>query len=172
MTLKPAKPNNLIELQDICKASYVQNFADHWTGNGLELYLEQEFGTTRLSSDLKDPKIGYYFILNNKDTVGFIKMNYQSSNTLSPLDNCELDKIYILPKYSGMGLGKLAMTDIIQQIQKKGKKLFFLCVIDTNKNSIGFYETLGFKFHSKTSLDIPQFREELKGMIRMQLFLE
>jgi ribosomal protein S18 acetylase RimI-like enzyme len=70
-----------------------------------------------------------------------------------------------------MGVGKMALKDIIGKIENKGKKSLFLCVIDTNDSAIAFYENLGFKFHSKTILDIPYFKKELKGMIRMIKYL-
>ncbi len=47
----------------------------------------------------------------------------------------------------------------------------YLCVIDTNRNAIAFYEKLGFVYHSKTRLEEPFFKEELKGMDRMVLNL-
>ena len=171
MDLKKAEQNDISELQKVCATSYSQIFADHWTENGLELYLEREFGIDRLKAELIDTNYEYFFIQNNSENIGFIKVNNKSSSELSELDNCELEKIYILPKYSGMGIGRMAMTEIIKRIRKKGKKLFFLCVIDTNKNAIGFYKKLGFEFHSKTRLEVPFFKEELKGMVRMCLKL-
>ena len=167
MELEKVTINHISELQRVCTDSYSQIFADHWTKNGLELYLEREFGTNRLKSELNDADYQYFFIKKGLENIGFIKVNNKSSSELSELDNCELDKIYILPEYSGMGIGKMAMTEIIKQVRKKGKNIFFLCVIDTNKNAIAFYEKLGFEFHSKTRLEIPHFREELKEMNRM-----
>ncbi len=125
----------------------------------MKLYLEQEFGTNRLNSELKDKCYEYYFIKKEGENIRFLKVNYKSSDKLSELDNCELEKIYILSKYSGMGIGKLEMNQIIINVLKKREK-FFIYMIDTNKNAIAFYEKLGFKFHSKTRLEVPNFREE------------
>ncbi len=171
MKLKKASIDDKLELQKICTRSYTEVFANHWTGNGLELYLEQQFGDSRLNLELVNPDYEYFFIKKDDENIGFVKMNYKTSEELSELDNCELDKIYILPKYSGMGIGKMAMSKIIEIIKQKGKMLFFLCVIDENKSAIAFYEKLGFEFHSKTRLDVPNFREELRGMNRMCLRL-
>jgi ribosomal protein S18 acetylase RimI-like enzyme len=71
-----------------------------------------------------------------------------------------------------MGYGKIVMNEIINRILQKGKKIFFLRVIDTNRNAIAFYEKIGFEFHSKTRLEVPHFREELRGMNRMYLKLD
>ncbi|MCH2193267.1 GNAT family N-acetyltransferase [Kordia sp.] len=162
--LKRATLTDIAELQEICKKSYSQVFADHWTKNGMELYLEQEFGTNRLNSELADDNYEYYFIQYNGENIEFLKMNYKSSRELSELDNCELEKIYILPKHGGKGIGKTVMTQMIKHSQEKNKKNLFLCVIDTNENANAFYIKLGFKFHSKTRLEVAHFKEELKGM--------
>ena len=171
MELILATTPDIPDLQQVCAESYHQIFADHWTDNGLELYLEQEFGTNRLTLELADPECEYHFIRQEGRTIGFTKINYQSSGLLSEMDNCELEKIYILPGFSGMGIGKQTMKELIKRIQLKGKEAVFVCVIDTNKNAIAFYEKLGFQFHSKTRLEIPNFKENLKGMYRMCLRL-
>lgn len=41
-------------------------------------------------------------------------------------------------------------------------------MIDTNTRVIEFYKKIGFEMCDKTVLDIPYFKEELKGMWRMK----
>ena len=79
----------------------------------------------------------------------------------------ELEKIYILPEFKRMKIGK-RLLDLALDIAANNKKdIFWLSVIDTNQEAISFYEKAGFKFHSKTRLYYPKFKEELKGMWRM-----
>ena len=167
MELKKAFRKNITELKTICIDAYSMNFHSHWNDGGLEWYLDKEFSEERLISDLSDTNIEYYFIENNGKWVGFIKIRNNSSSVFNMKNSVELEKIYILPKYQGMGIGKFALNEIIKKIEERGKGNLFLCVIDTNENAIAFYEKLGFKFHSKTTLDVPYFKDELKGMKRM-----
>jgi len=44
-------------------------------------------------------------------------------------------------------------------------------VIDKNTSAIEFYKKMGFEICGKTALDIPYFKDELKGMWRMKLEL-
>lgn len=76
MELVKVSTKDIADLQRICIDSYSQIFADHWTENGLELYVEQEFGTSRLKSDLSDANYQYYFIKKDSENIGFIKVNY------------------------------------------------------------------------------------------------
>jgi diamine N-acetyltransferase len=169
--LKQANIEDILALQKICTDAYSLNFYHHWEVGGLEWYIEQEFGLKRLTNDLSNNAIDYFFILQNEVPIGFIKMSVKAFIDYALEDVMELDKIYILPQHKGGGIGKQAMSEIINNVQKCNKKYLFLGVIDTNISAIAFYEKMGFKFHSKIRLDIPFFKEELKGMNKMCLIL-
>jgi ribosomal protein S18 acetylase RimI-like enzyme len=168
MELSKATLEDIDNLREICIQAYAQNFHHHWNGDGLNWYLEREFSLARLEQDLKDENRAYYIIRREGLPIGFVKLNHHSNlPDLPKAEGSELEKIYVLPSYKGKGVGKFAIEAINSIVKEKAKKIFFLCVIDTNIKAIAFYKKLGFKFHSKTRLDIPYFKEELKGMHRM-----
>ncbi|RKR18747.1 ribosomal protein S18 acetylase RimI-like enzyme [Maribacter vaceletii] len=167
MELQKAILTDITELRKICIDAYSKNFYNHWNEGGLEWYLEKEFNVERLKSDLLDKDAEYYFIKRGLKNVGFIKIRNNTNKDLNIENAVELEKIYVLPECKGMGIGKTALNGIIKKAKERGSGNLFLCVIDTNMSAIAFYEKLGFTFHSKTILDIPYFKEELKGMNRM-----
>lgn len=167
MQLEKATSDSIAVLQEICIAAYAQNFAHHWEANGLDLYLADQFSIERLAADVSNPNFVYYFIKASAKPIGFIKVKLTADlTTFRKEETVELEKIYVLPEMKGQGIGKKALTAIIQEMKDAGKKILFLCVIDTNSAAIKFYEKLGFQYHSKTRLDAPFFKEELKGMHR------
>ncbi len=168
MKIQEIPPTKLRELQEISQIAYSTNFGHHWDGNGLALYLEDQFNAERLQSELQDLEIGYYFVLLEEKIVGFAKMKWQSALPGHSGDSCcELEKIYMLPAQKGKGLGRYTIAQLMAEAKLRGKTTFFLCVIDTNTAALAFYQKLGFAFHSKTRLEAPLFKEELKGMHRM-----
>ena len=163
---------DISELQKICKETYTTYFSDYWEKNGLELYLENQFGTSNLKADLDNKAIGYYFINLNSEAIGFLKINFEAAIEEFGMEGaCELEKMYIYPKHKGKGIGKIALNLIIDNIRNQKKKLLFLDVLDTNEGGIIFYKKLGFKFHSKTHVKAQHFIPELSGLIRMSLEL-
>jgi len=121
-----------------------------------------------LEQDLVEEAIEYYSIRFKDLPIGFVKVNHKSNlPNLPKEEGSELEKIYVLPEYKGMGIGKFVIIEITEIVKKRTKEILFFCVIDANLDAIAFYEKLGFSFHSKTRLDIPYFKEELKGMDRM-----
>ena len=164
MKLQKAFLTDISELQKVCVNAYSNNFYDHWNDGGLEWYVEREFSVERLESDILDKDTEYYFIKQGLKNVGFIKTKNNTKKDI-PIENAlALEKIYVLPECKGMGMGKAALNVIIKQAEEGGKEHIYLCVLDTNIHAIAFYEKLGFLFHSTTILDVPYFKEGLKGM--------
>ena len=172
MQLKKASLEDVYELRQICIKGYSIYFGDHWNENGLEWYLNKQFGDGKLESDLNDKNIDYYLIYKKNSLAGFIKVNNNSIPNSLFKDASELEKMYLLPKYKGLGIGKKALSKVIKITQERGKRILFLDVLDTNKDAFAFYELLGFKFHSSTRLQLPYFKDELKGLNRMFLELK
>ncbi len=75
--------------------------------------------------------------------------------------------MYILGEHLGSGIGRRALNEVIRILKNGDTAIFFLCVIDTNIRAIKFYESMGFRFYEKLRLDIPLFKDELRGMDRM-----
>lgn len=172
MDIQQMKLTDLTVLHKICCEAYCQNFADHWEDGGLEYYINKVFGIETLKTELSDKNIQYYAVFINQEPVAFMKLNLFSN--LPGLDKekgLELDKVYILPQFKGMKIGKRLLDIAFEMAKSRKKEIFWLSVIDTNREAIAFYERAGFQFHSKTRLDYPKFKEELKGMWRMSFEL-
>ena len=159
--------------QEIARAAYYQNYFDHWnTKAGVDQYIEEQFGTARLKTELIDPTIEYNFIEYKDDVVGFTKLNLSPKDIDLPSGLCELEKIYLLPKFIGKGIAKAALRSVLHHANEEGKKAVYLYVIDTNTNAIAFYRSFGFEIVSKTQFNAPDFKEELRGLFKMRLALE
>ena len=65
MVLKKASLCDIVELKKICTDAYAKNFYHHWNEDGLEWYLEREFGDVRLKADLSNRHLAYFFIMND-----------------------------------------------------------------------------------------------------------
>ena len=170
--LENVSKENISELRPICIDCYSVYFGDHWNENGLDWYLDKQFNHKKLKSDLNNKDVDYYFINVIDNPVGFIKINNNSVSNLFVDPYAELEKMYVLPKFKGKGIGKKALKKAIKIIQEKGKKILFLDVLDTNKKAIAFYEKLGFNFYSNTRLDLPYFKDQFRGINRMFIELK
>ncbi len=172
VSLIKATPTDLPELQSICRETYSYYFGNHWLHDGLEAYLEEQYGTEILQSYLKGDKSDFFFIVYREERVGFLKITYGVDfDKFEKELTCELEKMYIYPKFKGKGIGETALQLCIEHIRRKSKKVFFLGVLDSNTAAISFYKKVGFEFHSNTQLDYADFKQHLKGLDLMYLML-
>ncbi len=168
--VRKATSDDLPILFTICRESYSENFAQHWNEGGLDWYLDKVYGMSRLKSDLINPDINYFIAYVEDEPAGFMKLQLNSNlpNRL-PQSGMEVEKLYFKLRYQGMGIGKKLMSIALEIGSQLKKEIIWLGVIDTNESAITFYKKMGFTIYDKTSLDIPYFKEELKGMWRMAL---
>jgi ribosomal protein S18 acetylase RimI-like enzyme len=173
ITIRKASSSDLSLLFNLSRISYVENYADHWNDGGLEWYLEKVYGWDGLKLDLVDPAISYFIAFVNEEAAGFIKLRFDSNLPGYPSTNAmEVEKIYFRLPFKGKGIGKKLMAVALLEAKRLRKEIIWLAVIDTNRHAIEFYRKVGFELHEKTALDIPYFKEELKGMWRMKLKVE
>ena len=172
MVLVRAKLEDFNTLQDICIRAYAGNYSDHWLENGLELFLEKEFGNDKLAKDLGEELFTYYFIFVGEAIRGFMKVDYNLPIPEYPEKSSELVKIYVLPECKGKGYGSAAMLELISLLRGQGKENLFLYVINSNIEGIAFYKKMGFSYYGKSRIEAPSFREELRDMDCMRLILD
>ena len=166
--LRKVAQDEYVQLQILCKKVYSICFANHWEKDGLNLYLEEQFGSFRLIRDLKAKSLEYFYILDAATPIGFLKINYEAIlEGFEIRTTSELEKMYIFPGSQGKGIGKTALQNVMGILRDKEKKVLFLEVLDSNENAIRFYQRLGFEFHSKKQLTYPNFKEEIRGLDRM-----
>ena len=95
----------------------------------------------------------FYFIIVNNKIIGYTKLNFESAQSEEIFIGkaFEVERIYLLSKYSRKGYGRKAFENIFQIGRKKGYEKIWLGVWVYNKNAIEFYKYMGFKMFSKHS---------------------
>jgi diamine N-acetyltransferase len=170
--IRKMEPADLPFLHYFTREAYSLNFHHHWEEGGLEPYLEKVFGLSALAAALADPAIHYYTAFAGETPIAFMKLDlFSNLPGQDPASGIELEKLYTLPASQGKGAGKMLMQKAFQLAEELQKQIFWLRVIDTNREAIAFYERLGFRLHSTTRVSIPGFREERRGLCRMSMTL-
>ncbi len=167
ISIRVAEPDDLQLLFEVCRTAYSENFASHWNPGGLEWYLEKVYSLDGIRDDLQSKDVRYFVVFVGRHPAGFMKLKVNAGLDDYPGPALEIEKIYVRTAYHGSGLGKLLMDQAFQTARELEKKIIWLGVIDTNVTAFAFYKKLGFKELDKTRLEMPYFKDELKGMWRM-----
>ena len=137
---------DLTELKKISQETYVDAFSLGNTKENMLLYLNSSFNDEKLEAEIIENQSTFYFAKHKNETVGYLKINFGSAQTdIYDQDAMQLERIYVLEKSQGKGIGKKLLTDIIQIAEKKEVNYLWLGVWEKNKKAIEFYKKTGFK---------------------------
>ncbi len=145
LTLHHCSIADLDQLLLISRETFTDAFAAQNNPEDFEHYLNSALTKEKIACELDHPHTSFYFVKNSKETVGYFKINDAKAQT-DIRDNMsfELERIYVLTKHQGHGIGEWTIKKVIHLAQEAKKEYIWLGVWEENIRAIRFYENKGF----------------------------
>ena len=148
--LKKVELNELELLQDISRLTFTQTFAEVNSPENLQNYLDKAFSVPQLSGELQDPNVEYYFSEIDQNVIGYLKINFGTSQTELQDDNAiEIERIYVLEEYLGKKVGQKLYDFALKRARETSNEYVWLGVWEENSRAINFYKKQGFQAFGK-----------------------
>lgn len=139
----------LENLQKLSLTTFVEAFGDQNTSENMETYCQVAFSINKIKEELSNEYSIFYFMKSGEITVGYFKINIGTAQN-EPIENgFEIERIYLLSPYQGLGFGQLMFNKIFDLARKMNKTHLWLGVWEKNHGAIRFYERNGFKPFAK-----------------------
>ncbi|AXH10357.1 hypothetical protein CP960_11425 [Malaciobacter halophilus] len=146
MTITTAKLDDAKNIAKIITKTWETAFEDIVSSKDSKK--DETFLTTIMKNNISK-NLEKIFILKDKNrVVGFI-----SGVETKCLSTYEIKGLYILPKYQGLGYGKVLLDTIIEYAKQFSYKKIYLQTLKGAKNNI-FYERYGFKIEDEFMLKL------------------
>ena len=145
ITIKKCTADNLEELILLSKETFYQTFAAQNTAEDMETYLETAFSKDKLYRELCAPNTSFFFLYADESLAGYLKLNeYPSQTDVNDENSLEIERIYVLKDFQGLGLGRYLMEYSINTAADNGKNYVWLGVWEKNEKALKFYKKNGF----------------------------
>jgi diamine N-acetyltransferase len=144
LILKKAKVNDSQLIADIADKSWKSHYPGIISESQINYMLELMYATDLLKRQIESQTEVFYLIQIKETTVGFI-------STSKKTNDLYIQKFYLLPEYSGQGIGEKAFSKLIQLLNTDKIRL---TVNRQNYKSINFYFKLGFNIEKVADFDI------------------
>jgi len=131
-------------LQDVAKKTFLETFSEQNNLNDMANYVEQNFSIDKLKKEIQDSGSIFYFAFIKDSLAGYLKVNFDSAQTEDQSDAMEVERIYLLKKYQGKGIGLSLLEKAISLAKQRKKKYVWLGVWEENRQAISFYKKNGF----------------------------
>ena len=133
-------------LANLGAKTFSDTFAHQNTEENMSAYLKETFTVEKISEDIKDISSIFLIAFENKEAIGYAKLKRNS--TKKELQNSkamEIERIYILQKAIGKGIGKLLMGKCFAIAVAEDFEAIWLGVSEHNHVAILFYKKFGFE---------------------------
>jgi len=137
--------NEITELQEISRQTFIDTFAPYNSEQDMKQYLEESFSQQKLAAELRHAGAEFYFARLAERVIGYIKINFGAAQTEIQSDNTmEIERIYVLQAWHGKQVGQLLYEKAIQIARERELEYVWLGVWEENTRALRFYEKNGF----------------------------
>lgn len=136
---------NTDQLRAIGIKTFEDTFGTQNSSAFMAEYLKKSFSKEKVNGEISDKNSEIYFAKINKKIVGYLKVNFDQSQTeLKDRNALEIERIYVLKEFLGKKIGQALYKKAIDIANQKNLHYVWLGVWEENQRAIRFYEKNGF----------------------------
>jgi len=145
-----ARPGDLQQLQAIARQTFVETYSVYNTEENMKKYLEEDFGASRLETELANPDSQFYLVFSRGKIIGYLKLNFGKAQTeLKDSNAVEIERIYVSKDFHGKKIGQLLYEKALEVATGARTSYLWLGVWGKNPRAIRFYQKNGFEEFGK-----------------------
>ena len=140
-----AKLHDIEKLQKIGRQTFFETFSESNSEENMQKYLDGGFSIEKLTTELTDTNVEFYFAVLDEEVIGYLKLNFGDSQTeLKDNKALEIERIYVSKEFHGKSVGQLLYDKAIEVAKQKNANYVWLGVWEENPRAISFYKKNGF----------------------------
>jgi GNAT superfamily N-acetyltransferase len=146
---------------------YPPAFAYLWPDGGVG-YVERIHGEPSFLRDLSEEDAPYYRVEWEGKPIGVLRLQlHHPCPDVPGASALKLDRLYLGPEARGKGVGTSLLQYTFDLATQLGKQLVWLERMDSNEDTIAFYQRRGFREGGTFRYGGPDMLEEFRGMRRL-----
>ena len=146
-----ATPHDRKKLSILFKTVYIQTYGTEGVSDEFANFITEQFSTARLEKITREHPDNIIVAEFKGNLVGVVEIEFDKTCPVGDIVGPELNKLYILERFCGCGVGKQLMDEAEKVVLSKGIDLMWLWVLATNERAIKFYERHQYKWIGNAS---------------------
>jgi diamine N-acetyltransferase len=148
--IKKANLEDLATIQNVGITAFTETFSEINTPENMEKYVQENFNTAQLTSEINNPDSPFYIAFCDNEPVGYLKLNFRNAQTETIKDETiEIQRIYVLKAFHGKKIGQLLLDQALKVAQEYHVDYIWLGVWEENHRALQFYAKNGFATFDK-----------------------
>lgn len=139
-------PDEVVSLQEVCRETYYDTFGAVNREEDIQAYMDDAYSRDVLVAELENPESEVYFLKDEMEIAGYLKLNTGAAQTEYVADNTlEIQRIYVRANRKRRGYGSRLMAFSLERAREKECQSVWLGVWEPNQSALAFYKSHGFR---------------------------
>lgn len=141
-----AVPKDALCLSVLFRQVYIHNYAIEGVPADFSRFIVEQFAIPKIEQKIRE-RPNCMLIATYKDNLaGVAEIEYNKQCPIGNLTAPELNKLYVLERFTGLGLGRQLLYNVEQQLQEEGYQELWLWVYAINDRAVQFYKQQQYKW--------------------------
>lgn len=132
-------------LSTLFKTVYIETYGIEGITHEFSDFIEHQFSPDKIERDMASNDCHLWVARFKNNPVGILQAEYKKDCPIGNFTSPEINKLYILRNFSGLGIGQNLMKRAEKQIRSNGYNKVWLWVLESNKRAIDFYRLQGYR---------------------------
>lgn len=135
-----------LRLSVLCKQVFIDTYCTEGINNESANFITKEFSVERIEKIIGNNSINVILATYKDNIVGVAEFEFNKECPANKIIAAELNKLYILERFCGIGIGYNLLKEVENLINLKGESEYWLSVLSVNYRAVTFYERQGFEW--------------------------
>ncbi|MBM3442941.1 MAG: GNAT family N-acetyltransferase [Bacteroidetes bacterium] len=140
-------PSEVGLLTALARTTFEETYGGRTNPLDLQCYLDAHLTLDRFRAELAAPESTFHLAYIGAEPAGYLKLRRDRlpKGLPSGWPCLQVERIYVLRRFQGAGLGSTLLSLAIEEARAAGHKTVWLQVWQQNPEAIGFYRSRGFE---------------------------
>ena len=143
VSIRKATPADVALLSSLSVVTFYEAYFEQDDPHDLSNYLHENFGRETIEAEME--RSAYYIAFRRGKAVGYAKLRDGEPHEAVKGNAIELQRIYLVERVWGTGIGELLLDHCIVESRAMGKDVLWLGVWEENRRGLSFYAKHGFE---------------------------
>jgi ribosomal protein S18 acetylase RimI-like enzyme len=144
--LRDAEPADAPALAALAALAFRETFGTNYPPEDLETFLASAYALPKIVNELKDPAYRCFVTEDDEGLAGYALLHEGAvESCVTAPDPIELERIYVLRRALGSGLGQRLLDHCVTSAAASGRRALWLGVWEHNLRAQAFYLRNGFE---------------------------
>jgi len=163
---RKAQIGDATKLSVLYKQVYIQTYGIEGVSDEFANFTTKQFSVERIENTIRQHPECIIVATYNSNLVGVAEIEFLKKSPVGDLIAPELNKLYILEWFCGMGIGHQLLGFAEDIVRSKGETEMWLWVLESNARAIRFYEKQNYKCIGNAAFQMETNSYDNKVMLR------